>query len=137
MTTFLCSILPLTAGADRIMHTDPHGWTLTLVSVSVVFCALIILYGVYSLSGAIFSHGGEVKKKVRCKVRHGHKPEGEVAAAIAVALNAECNGEVNAAIATALHLYLNDQVHDIESGVITIKRPGAWAGVQPRHKLND
>ena len=36
-------------------------------------------------------------------------------------------GEVNAAIATALHLYLNDTVHDVESGIITIApRQSAW-----------
>ena len=54
MTTFLYNIL-LTAGGDRMMETDPHGWTLTLISVTVVFSALIVLYFVYSLSGSIFS----------------------------------------------------------------------------------
>ena len=34
-------------------QVDPHGWTLTLISVSVVFIALIILYFLYSLSGSI------------------------------------------------------------------------------------
>ena len=38
-----------------MMQTDPHGLTLTLISVSVVFAALIVLYFVYSLSGNIFS----------------------------------------------------------------------------------
>ena len=45
MTTSLFSIL--TAGADRMMQTDPHGWTLTIISVSVVFIALVILYFIY------------------------------------------------------------------------------------------
>ena len=52
MTTFLYSIL--TAGGDRMAQVDPHGWTLTLISVSVVFIALVILYFLYSLSGSIF-----------------------------------------------------------------------------------
>ena len=38
-----------------MLQTDPHGWTLTLISVSVVFVALIILYFLYTLSGNIFS----------------------------------------------------------------------------------
>lgn len=54
MTTSLFSFL-LTAGSDRMAQIDPHGWTLTLISVSVVFAALIILYFVYTLSGGIFS----------------------------------------------------------------------------------
>ena len=117
MTTFLCNILLLTAGGDRMMQTDPQGWTLTLISVSVVFAALIVLYFVYSLSGGIFS--GKFKhapKKVK------GTPDAEVAAAIALALDMEQGGDVYAAIATAVHLYLNDAVHDVEPGIITITR---------------
>ncbi|HAZ74599.1 MAG TPA: hypothetical protein DCW53_04745, partial [Rikenellaceae bacterium] len=55
MTTFLYNILPLTAGSDKMAQTDPHGWTLTLISVGVVFVALIILYFLYTFSGNIFS----------------------------------------------------------------------------------
>ena len=57
MTTFLCNNLaclpPLTAGAERMAQADPHGWTLTLVSVGVVFAALIVLYLIYALIGRI------------------------------------------------------------------------------------
>ena len=35
--------------------------------------------------------------------------------------------ETVAAIAAAIHLHLEGEVHDIESGVLTIRRPsGAW-----------
>ena len=52
---------------------------------------------------------------------------GEVAAAIAMALEAEAGGETEAAIATALHLYLSESVHDLEPGFITLRRtPSAW-----------
>lgn len=44
------------------------------------------------------------------------------AAAIAMALDHELNGEIYAAIATALHHYMDSDVHDIESYIITIKR---------------
>ena len=33
----------LTEGAKRMQETDPHGWTLALIAVSVVFSALVIL----------------------------------------------------------------------------------------------
>ena len=116
MTTFLCNLL-LTAGGDRMMQTDPHGWTLTLISVSVVFAALIVLYFVYSFSGNLFS--GKFKRAPR-KVKG--TPDAEVAAAIALALDMEQDGDVYAAIATAVHLYMNDTVHDVEPGIVTITR---------------
>ena len=100
MTTFLYSIL-LTTGAERMAVNDPHGWTLTVISVCVVFCALAILYCVYRLSGDIFS--GKFKRK--------------------------SSEDVEAAIAAAVHLYLSEQkqtddgeVHDIEPGILTIRR---------------
>ena len=116
MTTSLCNIL-LTAGGDRMMQTDPHGLTLTLISVSVVFAALIVLYFVYSFSGNLFSG----------KFKHAPKapkgtPDAEVAAAIALALDMEQGGDTYAAIATAVHLYLGDSVHDVEPGIVTIRR---------------
>ncbi len=117
MTTSLCNLL-LTAGGDRMMQTDPHGLTLTLISVSVVFAALIVLYFVYSFSGALFS--GKFKREHKPSVKA--TPDAEVAAAIALALDMEQDGDVYAAIATAVHLYLNDTVHDVEPGIVTITR---------------
>ena len=110
----------LTAGGDRMMQTDPHGWTLTLISVTVVFSALIVLYFVYSLSGSIFS--GKFKRAPRPQKAAKGTPDAEVAAAIALALDMENGGDVYAAIATAVHLYLNDAVHDVEPGIVTIVR---------------
>ena len=121
MTTFLYNImaLPLQTGAQRMAQTDPHGWTLTLISIGVVFLALIILYCIYSLSGSIFS--GKFKRKPSGKAaKASSKPSEQEAAAIAMALDMYAgNDEVSVAIATALHLYLSGGVHDIESGVIT------------------
>ena len=122
MTTSLCSII-LTAGGDRMAQTDPHGWTLTIISVSVVFLALLILYFLYSLSGKVFS--GQFKRKPK-KAKAG-APDEEVAAAIALALDMEQDGDTYAAIATAVHLYLTQSVHDIEPGIVTIRRSNsAW-----------
>ncbi len=124
MTTYLFNIL-LTAGGDRMMETDPHGWTLTLISVSVVFAALIVLYFVYSLSGSIFS--GKFKRAPKPKKAVKGTPDAEVAAAIALALDMENSGDVYAAIATAVHLYLNDTVHDVEPGIVTIiRKDSGW-----------
>jgi len=115
------SVLALTEGAKRVLETDPHGWILTGISVFVVFGCLIILYFIYNFSGNIFA--GKYKKKPKA-------PKGkdaEVAAAIAMALDAHTQSGLEAAIALALHLELSQDVHDQESGIITIKNTeSAW-----------
>ena len=108
----------------EMAEKDPHGAIITLVSVTVVFVALIILYFAYAFIGKLSS--GEVKlkmpkSKAAPKLENGD-PTPEEAAAIALALDQEMNGEVYAAIGMALHQYLNDTVHDMESYVITIRR---------------
>ncbi|MCQ2166707.1 MAG: OadG family protein [Bacteroidales bacterium] len=105
--------------AAHMADVDPHGLTLTLVSVCVVFGALLLLYRAYHLIGNFFNG--------KFAGRHKGKKDEEQAAAIAVALdryiNEECGGEEQAAIAAALHLYLEEEgVHDLESGIITIRR---------------
>ena len=108
----------------EMAERDPHGVIITIVSVSVVFCSLIILYYAYTFIGKILS--GELKltlpKRRRKTADNSGQPEEEVAAAIALALDQELNGETYAAIGMALHQYLNDTVHDNESYIITIKR---------------
>lgn len=105
---------------------DPHGAIITLVSVSVVFSALIILYFAYTLIGKISSGEFSLPKRTRKTVKTVKSKEGvpspEEAAAIALALDQEMNGETYAAIGLALHQYLNKTVHDNESYIITIKR---------------
>ena len=124
MTTSLYNIL-LTAGGDRMMQTDPHGWTLTLISVTVVFTALIVLYFIYTFSGNIFS--GKFKRAPKPKKAVKGTPDAEIAAAIALALDMESAGDEYAAIAAAVHLYLNDAVHDVEPGIVTIvRKDAAW-----------
>lgn len=99
-------ILPLiTPGAGKMMVNDPHGLTLTLISLMVVFGCLLVLYCVYALSDAIFSGKFKRKAKVAAQPAGGQTPD----------------GETEAAIATALHLYLSGSAHDKEAGIITIK----------------
>ena len=109
----------------EMAEKDPHGGIITLVSVSVVFAALVILYFAYTLVGKAVSGKWKlsVPKKEKAVKTDGNKvPSAEEAAAIAMALDQEMNGEVYAAITLALHQYFNDTVHDMESYIITIKR---------------
>lgn len=103
---------------------DPHGWVLTLISVSAVFIALTIL-------AFIFGWFGNANKK--SAARKPSKAKGgvmtpEVAAAISMALSQEFGGEVYAAIAMALDVHLGGGVHDEESLIITIRpsQCGNW-----------
>lgn len=99
------------SGAQRMARNDPHGWILTLTSVSVVFAALIILWWMFSSIGKGFNRDRKAPSK--------NDPDQETAAAIALALDMETDGDTYAAIATALHLYMNECVHDSESYTIT------------------
>ena len=106
--------------ADR----DPHGLIITIVSVAVVFTALIVLYFAYTFIGKAVNSTFSWKSIFHCRKKSPAKgsPSHEEAAAIAMALDQELNGETYAAIGLALHQYLNDTVHDNESYIITIKR---------------
>ena len=79
-------------------------------------------------SGWLFFDRPAKKKAQPAKKVAKGTPEGEVAAAIALALDMEQDGDTYAAIATAVHLYLSESIHDVEPGIITIqKQPSAWA----------
>lgn len=115
------------SNAQVMAEKDPHGTTLSLVSVTVVFTALALLWLLFWL---FFER--PAKRKATAAAGPSRKtrgtPDAEVAAAIALALDMEEDGDTYAAIATALHLYLSESVHDAESFVLTIRpRPSAWA----------
>jgi len=120
--------------AEIVKENDPHGYTLTVVSISVVFLALLILFTIYNFSGKIFT--GQIKFRNPFKraaradglasLPSGGREE-EIALAIAMALQAGSGGETEAAIALALHRFLSESAHDAEPFVITIQpRSSAW-----------
>ncbi len=88
---------------------DPHGWMLSLISVLVLFSALVLLYLIYSLIG---------KLSTRAMARRAAPPESPV----------DSSGAEAAAIAMALNLYLAEYAHDRESGTITIRdEKSSWS----------
>ncbi len=114
--------------ADNMKERDPHGWILTIVSVSVVFSALALLWFLFWLLFDRPAKNNSNPKPAKNKVIPSEASVSpEVAAAIALALDMENSGDVYAAIATAVHLYLSDAVHDAEPGIVTIRRKdSAW-----------
>jgi Na+-transporting methylmalonyl-CoA/oxaloacetate decarboxylase gamma subunit len=99
----------LLAGAAESL--DPLAWTIVVVGVGIVFLSLLIVY-IFFRYILTFILNFKLKSFARKK---GIDP--------AEALTAKTiqSGEVNAAIAMALYRYFNE-LHDVESGVITIKR---------------
>ncbi len=82
---------------------DPNGVIITLVSVSMVFCALLVLYLAYALIGKLSTSSISLPKS---------KKE----------TSDEISDEVAAAIGVALNQYFSETAHDVESYKITIKR---------------
>ena len=114
------------SGAERTARTDPYGAVLTITSVSVVFGSLLVLLIIFTISGKAFS--GKYRRKRSGKAPEGGSPDGETAAAIAMALSMEGGEDVIAAIAMALDLYLSGAAHDAESYTLTISgKPSAWS----------
>ena len=85
-----------------------EGLVITLVGYSIVFSALVTLFFVFN----------SLSKVLNTKIRNRLRKEGKHE--IADLPNIDVTGEETAAVAMAL--YLMTDVHDEESGVITIKR---------------
>lgn len=117
---FLNKSTPMSSNVTEITETsaemfgrlDPTGIALTIISMSVVFAALILLYLVYKLIGNLNQNKYKIKV-IKPAFLKGEKTQ--------VAEEMELSGETNAAIALALSLYVA-QIHDFENTTITIKK---------------
>lgn len=119
---------------EKLKKDDPYGIGLALISMSVVFTALILIFIMLKIFGhvATKSQNKATDKKADgfLSVPTGsNKPaDMETIAAIAMALEKSLGGNASdeeiAAIAMALYLHL-DSVHDEESEVVTIENPSA------------
>jgi Na+-transporting methylmalonyl-CoA/oxaloacetate decarboxylase gamma subunit len=104
---------------ERLKRDDPYGIGLAIISMSVVFTALILIFAMLKLFGY------SSKKLAQ---RNSAKKETSAAAPATAAVadlkenDEQMTGEEAAAIATALHLHFNS-MHDEESEVITINMP--------------
>jgi Na+-transporting methylmalonyl-CoA/oxaloacetate decarboxylase gamma subunit len=90
---------------------DSLTWTIVMVGVGIVFLSLILVY-LFFRYVLTFIMNFRLKSFAR---KRGIDP------AEVVTAKKMHSGEVNAAIAMALYYYMSE-LHDVESGVITIKR---------------
>jgi Na+-transporting methylmalonyl-CoA/oxaloacetate decarboxylase gamma subunit len=90
---------------------DPLTWTVVIVGIGIVFIALLLVYLFFRYILTFI---------LNFKLRSFARKKGIDPAEVHTAKTIQ-SGEVNAAIAMALYSYFNE-LHDVESGVITIRR---------------
>lgn len=97
------------SAGQKFAKSDPVGIGMTVVAMSVVFVALILLYLFFRQFGLY-----NVRKQKK-------KVEAQAAMEGKVVVHEEVSGEVFAAISAALYMYETEQ-HDYESTILTINR---------------
>lgn len=90
---------------------DSMTWTIVAVGIGIVFISLLIVYLFFRYALTFF---------LNFRFRSFARKKGIDPTTIDTA-KTMMSGEVNAAIAMAIYSYLNE-FHDVESGVVTIKR---------------
>ena len=98
--------------AARLKRDDPHGFGITVLSMGIVFFCLFLLFVFFSIFGKIMARKAYDDNKPRKRQPNKVSPE--------TAKAKMAGKEVYlAVIAMALKQY-QDDVHDVESGIITI-----------------
>jgi len=118
---------------EKLKRDDPYGFGMAIISMAVVFTALIMIYIMLKIFNYV-SRRTTLKSKAQegaaevAAVKSDDKKEDE-----------GVNGEVVAAIGTALHLHFGS-MHDEESEIITINMPSKhyspWAQKELTMKRN-
>jgi Na+-transporting methylmalonyl-CoA/oxaloacetate decarboxylase gamma subunit len=86
-----------------------EGIPIAIVGYLIVFAALVVFFFVFTYLGKILEYQARRRCEKAGKVKCAETDEFSI------------NGEVAAAISMALHLHFNE-MHDIESGKLTMKR---------------
>lgn len=104
--------------SEKLQKSDPYGIGLAVISISVVFAALILIYFMLK----IFGHYANKAEKKNKAAQASATPVATATATNDTKEDESATGEEIAAVAMALHLFLNSQ-HDEESEIITIDNP--------------
>lgn len=105
------------AKGEVFREQDPAGVAMAITAMSVVFMALILLYLIFRTIGKAMHSRQTAKREATAAAL---QPTNATEAA-SVATAGDASGEVIAAIAAALRFY-EDDMHDLESEIITINR---------------
>lgn len=128
----------LANNADRFGEQDPIGWMMAVISMGVVFVALVILFLCFKyLYPTLAWCGLQIKKAFHRKkqIEQVNDRRAQASKARQEAKDSISNEEELAAI-IAVGLFLNeDGMHDQESGVLTLApSTSAWTGAGNNHK---
>jgi glutaconyl-CoA/methylmalonyl-CoA decarboxylase subunit delta len=102
--------LAVSKTAESFGKYDPWGVAMAIIAMSVVFCALILLFVSFKYIGFAFT----TDWKRRALIKEGKIEEAQH-------IENSATGELNAAIGLALYLY-KSELHDIESLNLTINK---------------
>ena len=97
--------------AEAVQALDSLTWTVVVVGIGIVFLSLLIVYWFFRYVLTFI---------LNFKLKSFARKKGLDPAEVQTAKTIQ-SGEVNAAIAMAIYSYFNE-LHDVESGVMTIKR---------------
>ena len=95
--------------SEEIAKQDPSGLGMSLIAISVVFLALLLLYVFFRQLGL---------QLIAIQERRSQKLKAPVEKAVA---SITVGNDVYAAIAAAIHLY-SEELHDVENAVLTINK---------------
>lgn len=116
---------------DMLKRDDPHGFGITVLSMGIVFACLALLWVFFSLIGWAFSRTKKIKPIVKT-VKKADDIRHKTSVILQEGIESKgIDKEVYiSVIALAIKQYLDD-VHDVESGIITIKpRHTSWNNLQ-------
>lgn len=115
-------VIVQTTKAEKLIHDDPYGFGLSIISMTVVFIALILIYLMLKLFARTTARRA---RKSAAKKNGVINPSAPATLANGENTNIDSpNSEEAAAIAMALQLHFNS-LHDEESEVLTIEMPSA------------
>jgi Na+-transporting methylmalonyl-CoA/oxaloacetate decarboxylase gamma subunit len=99
--------------SEQILKEDPWGIGITIIAISVVFIALILLYLVFRQVGVQLT---VIQERRKSKATEAAKPK-----PVTVAAAIPTGSDVYAAIAVAIHLY-TEELQNAEDTVLTINK---------------
>lgn len=106
---------PEESRSEAFRRTDPFGIGMAVIAMSVVFLALLCLFGVFAQVGTWMQN---IEKKKDAK---NAKPTSSDDSVVATASVGAPDGEILAAIGYAIKMY-NDELNESEARVLTINR---------------
>lgn len=131
----------LSKSAQDFAEQDPFGWMMAIIAMSVVFCALVILflcfkYGYSGIASLFLNLKKGIHHKKQYEAITASRAESQSKMTITDAKTGATvdNDELAAAIGVALFMH-EDGMHDQESGVLTlVQTPTNWTGAGNNQK---